>query len=102
VKERLELVTSFASLRAADLVEVRGCRYCGRTHRYMLLSQVAAHESECGDCRGWRSGAHPGRSHICAGSVASRRVYKVDTGLEASDSSTTHRTLPRKQPARTR
>lgn len=50
--EECELVTSFESLRAGDVIWNKACRTCGADHRAMLVSFVKAH-TDRGEEQGW-------------------------------------------------
>lgn len=91
-RERLTLVTDFASLKAGDLVVVKPCGNCGEPHRTMLTSigwGIVGH-------KGGPSISHPWDctpDHFCHDStfcvsefaVREGRVYLVDTGLDLEE-----------------
>jgi len=90
--EKLKLVTSFSQLRAGDLVVVKPCGHCGKTHRGMLVGEYYGTAKNpdgtwTTDPGWWLSPSPQGGTHgvvchvISARGVARRIVYLVDTGL---------------------
>lgn len=105
-KEELIRVERFEELRAGDYIELRDCAICGAAHRGILLRLVTT----SGMLRGraitnpaWQHEppAHPrAKAHNEIGdyAVSERRVYRVETGLEASTTETKSKRHPK--PAR--
>jgi hypothetical protein len=96
VKERLELVTSFASLKTGMIVFV-DCQRCTERHRFILansgvytgitadrqfITQACFDVLPIANCGGDSVGEH---------AVASRRVYRVIDSLESSSHTTTQK-----------
>lgn len=93
MKEKLELVTDFGSLRAGMIVVTKNCRRCNGAHRGMLTRMVRdtgpidqwvwrrPHDSPCG-ARG------PSER-----SVSERRVFRVVDDLEQSQSTESRKSV---------
>ena len=111
--ERLRLVRSFAELQAGDLVVLSPCYECGRRHRMMLTVKMPPTFGFDVDglemtAPGWLyqpyapcDGTWGNRNLDCAitpATVDRGALFLVDTGLEASDSSTTSRPLHTRKP----
>ena len=101
-RERLELVTDFATLRAGMIVVYRPCQDCGGSHRGMLLRfyEGPMHDPSNRSVkfldRGWilapKTYCPPDDpSDDCIGTQAVSRgaVYRVIDGLEDEQTTTT-------------
>lgn len=95
--ERLTLVADFAKLKAGDIIVAGPCLACGRKHRAILVhfnrSEPTYDERDgyTGDHDGWVIEPTPTcvpRTRpvaITRNSVASGRVFWIDTGLEQTE-----------------
>ncbi len=73
--EELELVTSFESLRAGDLVEMRPCGVCRRRGcRFMLMRKAVA---QCGPGFPRSTNCDDRDLWVCAHTVASGHLHRV-------------------------
>jgi len=110
VKERLRLVTDFAELRAGVLVVVKPCSYCGKAHRSILtrFNPEVFGFTPCGDSSvqpAWMSEPQPecernSRRWITPGAVECRLVYRVEDGLEDTQTTSTSTPAPSRKKAR--
>lgn len=82
--ERLELVTSFESLRAGDLIIGRPCGYCGRAHRGILTQLLPPqsyreHDGTIWNYAAWKKEPRLPCGHwgISPHAVTEKRVYRV-------------------------
>ncbi len=91
MREKLVRVERFEELRAGMLVVGKPCLACGRAHRGILMSIRPC--SQDGRCFTLLPTPPCGSDecHIGPGAVKTGRIYRVVDGLEASDSSTSHR-----------
>lgn len=93
-RERLVLVTRFSDLRAGDLVVVKPCGHCGKTHKGMLVGPhwanamclpgdrfVVERHSVFAIAPTPRPCTNGGILGVGEATVARREVYRVDTGL---------------------
>lgn len=80
-KERKTLITDEAQIRVGDLLELRKCLFCGKSHRQLILvskyfsddtSRFFEVTNKCPRYR-W--------VHY-TNTIAQRRLYRIDTGLE--------------------
>lgn len=100
-REELELVTEFGSLKAGDLTLLKGCRWCGESHRGILVKFFPAEprlapdgsiEVECGWLRLPTGCKRPndhlaGVTNIGPIAVSERRLYRVVIPPAAASSS---------------
>lgn len=115
MKERLKLVESFSELKAGMIVVLSPCGECGGIHRAMLI-RIASGEGffidgeYVVDMAGWFYAPKMPCDNlwgpteidpvITERSVANRRVYRVDDGLESYSQTTTRRRHPKTEAAR--
>lgn len=91
MSEKLELVTSFATLRAGMIVVVKSCKWCGRDHRAMCIKR----EENC-LCR-WPDGSTVvgptwlvaprfcrDSDRLSMRTIADRRAYRVIDDIEST------------------
>lgn len=76
---RPQLVLHASGLKAGDVVEVRGCRLCGRNHQHVLFSLNPS--------GGWRTAGkfHGGDSLIVGPAIAEGRLWLMPPGTRLAD-----------------
>lgn len=107
-RERLIPVTSEAELRVGMLVERQGCPFCGRAHRCLMTSAIAAQEgwhvdkTQCRATHDWRTAPVTcgqvdwgGPTCFCY-AIAEGRLFIVDPFSESDTPTEAKRPAPRR------
>ena len=108
-RERLELVTDFARLRAGMILVCKPCVHCDASaHRFMLMNLVPA-DGKHGDTIAWTILPHSCKAWrnrrdvwVSPSSVATRTVYRVVDNLDLMDSEELWAEIKSRRPDRER